>query len=180
MLKLPKGKRFLPFFLGFLTLSSFLSARALAADNFNFSVGPGAGLYQVNQSFYSFTVQARIGGSLDGTYNNVVTVGLFNTINPPLQQSDPGVKIISGGVTYTGATPLAFSSGTLSFQMKFESGSDSEQVFLQDSGGTPVTTGDTYPGVFAASIGGAAITVQGFSTLYYLADTNWSTLSSTP
>jgi fibronectin type 3 domain-containing protein len=170
-----KGTRAFALWLGF-PLLICLSSSAWGATKFVIS-GPGAGLYQVNAGFYSFAVTAFTGASPDTFYNNVVTVGLFDTATT--QVSDPGVTIVSSAVSYIGSAPLTFNKGALSFQMKFMSGADSEQVFLQDSGGTPVTTGDTYPGTFG-SVGGAAITVQGFSTLYYMANSGWATQGSTP
>ncbi|HTC19495.1 MAG TPA: hypothetical protein VK859_01510, partial [bacterium] len=176
MLYYPKEKRALSFFFVFFLLTSFFSAAHVTAANNFVITGPGAGLYQVNQSFLSFSVTAFNGSTPDTLYNDVVTVGLYSTVNPPLTQSDPGVTIISGGATFTGATPLTFTGGSLSFQMKFEAGTDSEQVFLQDSGAIPVTTGDTYPGTFN-NVAGTAITVQGYSTSYFLQDAN---LDNTP
>lgn len=153
-----------------LALSGVSTARA--ADNFFFPgppSNPGAGSYQVT-NVKTFTINARTGGSLDNTFNNVVTVGLYNTVNPnpPTQLADPGVTIIGNLGTFQGTGPVSFVNGVATFTMTFETGSDSEQLYVQDSGGSPITNGDTYPGVFAGSIGGAAITVQGFPTDYYL------------
>ena len=157
----------------------FPCSNLFAADQFIFKPpSPTAGTYQVNNT-HTYTVAALSAGVTDFTYNNhPVTVGLYNTVNPPLKLSDPGVTIVGNGVTYVGSAPLSFINGLLTFQMTYEAGSDSEQVYLQDSGGTPVTVGNTYPGVFAASIGGAALTIQGFRTNYFLEDANLDTVAA--
>jgi fibronectin type 3 domain-containing protein len=171
---------FLPVFL-FPGLSGVFAG---SATHFQF-VAPSspAGSYSVlvPSNSATFVVQAQDGSNnVDPAFtNHVVNVGLYNTINPPLKSSDTNAIFVeSDGTTVIGASvPVTFTAGVASFGVTFQAGSDSEQIYLQDTGGSPITAGDTYPGVFAATIGGSAITVRGFMSNPYFpidADFNYS------
>src|SRR5580693_5054361 len=118
MPKFPKGYRRFPVsFLSLLLLPAFfLPTGARAANNFSFisPPSPPAASYEV-PSIETFVVNALNGSSLDATYNNIVTVGLFNTINPnpPTQVSDPAVTIVGDMGTFVGTGPVSFEGGAV-------------------------------------------------------------------
>jgi fibronectin type 3 domain-containing protein len=161
-------------FLGVFLFPGLSRVFAGSATHFQFvSPSSPAGSYTVlvPSNSATFVVQAQdSSNNVDPTFtNHVVNVGLYNTINPPLKSSDTNAIFVeSNGTTVIGASvPVTFTAGVASFGVTFQAGSDSEQLYLQDTGGSPITAGDTYPGVFAATIGGSAITVRGFMSNPY-------------
>src|SRR5258708_3379888 len=123
-----------------------------AANHFHF-VAPSspAGSYSVaaGSNSVTFVVHAEDNtNTVDGGFTHVVDVGLYDTINPPLKTGDPNAKIVeSNGTTQIGASvPVTFVAGVANFGIVLQSRSDSEQLYLVDTNGSPVPTGEPYPG----------------------------------
>ncbi len=160
----------------FLAVFFFYSFLPVWADSFKFvSPSSGPGLYTTSGANNSVTISVQAQSSpgvVDLSYAATVQVGLYDTATT--QFSDPqAVYVTSTGATLTGPTvPLTFVGGNLNFGVTFAAGSNSEQVSIFDN--TNNING-TYPGALGVTTG-AAITVVGFSTSYYLYEVNNSTV----
>ncbi len=165
-------------FFSIFTLLAFLlfPFQALATDTFNFVVPPTsayAGVtYQVN-SAVTFNVQALNGASVDNSFNDVVTVGLYNTATSQL--ADPqAVFVPSGYAPVVGATaPMTFQNGLLNFGVTLTAGCNSMQVSIQDASVTASTA--TYPGAIG-NTSGPGYVVEGFFQSYFLAASSGTTI----
>ncbi len=176
MVKLPPNPIRSSLFSSFLLAAFLLSPlQALAVDTFNYVVptSPYAGVTYQTNSPVTFNVQALSGASVDNGFNDVVTVGLYNTATSQL--SDPtAVFVPSGHGPVIGATaPMTFQSGILNFGVTLTAGSNSMQVSIQDASITGSTA--TYPGTMG-NVGGPGYNVEGYFQQYFLATSSGTSI----
>ena len=126
----------------------------------------------------TFNVEAQNAGVSDGSFQDVVNVGLYDTATGlPAQPQGVWVPNGSGPVT-GGVVPMTFVHGKLDFGVTLTAGSNSMDVSITD--GSTALTGNTYPGPISmlSGPGYPGYQCRGFFTSLYTEPSSGTTVAT--